>query len=567
VSKALRYDALLARDLAAELDARLRGAAVGAVALDREGGRLMLLARGTTLVWALAPGTGWAIATAPDAAGAERIRARELPGRVSLAEGAVMGPVAAPHDERRVVFTLEAAGAPARIVVELAPNRWNAFVTASDGTVLDALRAQRGARPVERGARWEPEASSGRTTPTLEDWLALLGPLPAAERTAALVRGVAFTGPINAAAILGPAADAGFEAAAERRALEAAWRRWREVISGPRRPVLLRTGTDRVQPYGVALAGVPGAQQPSLLAAMLAAAREATGQSTAELVARRDERTAAAAARAHERAERARRRAERLAEELAGAARQADRLRALADLLLAQLHTVPRGAREARLDDFAGGSVTVELDPALSATENARALYQRAQKRARAAERLPSRVAAARREAARMGQEAARLAEGEATEAEIARFLPAPEAGGRGGRDAGVSLPYRRYRTTGGVEVRVGRGARGNDALTFHHSAPDDIWLHARDVGGAHVVLRWSGAGSPPQRDLAEAAVLAALHSKARTSGTVPVDWTRRKYVRKPRKAAPGLVLPDRVKTVFVEPDAALEERLRMEEA
>ena len=62
MSKALRYDALLARDLAAELLGRLRDAPVGAVALDREGERLVVLARGTTLVWSLRPGTGWPLA-------------------------------------------------------------------------------------------------------------------------------------------------------------------------------------------------------------------------------------------------------------------------------------------------------------------------------------------------------------------------------------------------------------------------------------------------------------------------------------------------------------------------
>jgi predicted ribosome quality control (RQC) complex YloA/Tae2 family protein len=56
------------------------------------------------------------------------------------------------------------------------------------------------------------------------------------------------------------------------------------------------------------------------------------------------------------------------------------------------------------------------------------------------------------------------------------------------------------------------------------------------------------------------------VQSKARTSGVVPVDWTRRKYVRKPRKAPPGRVTIERAKTLFVEPDAALAERLRVEE-
>jgi len=89
--------------------------------------------------------------------------------------------------------------------------------------------------------------------------------------------------------------------------------------------------------------------------------------------------------------------------------------------------------------------------------------------------------------------------------------------------------------------------------------------LHARDVAGAHVILRWNDpVANPPARDLAEAAVLAALQSKARTSGTVAVDWTRRKYVRKPRKAPPGLVVPERTKTLFDEPDPAVEERMRV---
>jgi predicted ribosome quality control (RQC) complex YloA/Tae2 family protein len=67
----------------------------------------------------------------------------------------------------------------------------------------------------------------------------------------------------------------------------------------------------------------------------------------------------------------------------------------------------------------------------------------------------------------------------------------------------------------------------------------------------------------PPARDLAEAALLAAWHSRARGSTTVPVDWTRRKYVRKPRGAAPGLVTVERTRTVFVRPDAGAERRLR----
>jgi predicted ribosome quality control (RQC) complex YloA/Tae2 family protein len=80
------------------------------------------------------------------------------------------------------------------------------------------------------------------------------------------------------------------------------------------------------------------------------------------------------------------------------------------------------------------------------------------------------------------------------------------------------------------------------------------------------VILRWTHDERPPKRDLAEAAALAALHSPARGSSSVPVAWTRRKYVRKPRGAPPGTVAPERTETVFVEPDPALLKLLKVED-
>ena len=70
------------------------------------------------------------------------------------------------------------------------------------------------------------------------------------------------------------------------------------------------------------------------------------------------------------------------------------------------------------------------------------------------------------------------------------------------------------------------------------------------------MILRWGRKEqNPPESELQDAALVAAEFSDARSSGVVPVDWTRRKYVRKPRKSPPGAVVPDRVRTIFVEPD------------
>ncbi|HSL70309.1 MAG TPA: NFACT RNA binding domain-containing protein, partial [Longimicrobiales bacterium] len=256
---------------------------------------------------------------------------------------------------------------------------------------------------------------------------------------------------------------------------------------------------------------------------------------------------------------RERKKLEKLEHEAAVAASEAVRLRAEADLLLAGAHDVPRGATVVELPGFDGKPTKLQLDPALNAIDNAQERYAQARKRDRAAERLPALIAETRQNLARLEETLRRVHAGEPVE-----LRAGPAARSRSSQGNEERLSYRRYRTSGGLEVRVGKNSRSNDELTLRHCSPNDIWMHARAVGGAHVVLRWDDPnGHPPKQDLIEAAVLAALHSKARHAGTTPIDWTRRKYVRKPRGAPPGTVMVERVKTLFVQPSAALEEKLR----
>jgi hypothetical protein len=116
--------------------------------------------------------------------------------------------------------------------------------------------------------------------------------------------------------------------------------------------------------------------------------------------------------------------------------------------------------------------------------------------------------------------------------------------------------PFRRFRLQGKWEVWVGRDSKENDQLTHRDSHPHDIWLHAQGVPGSHVILRTGGhPDMVPRAVLAQAAAIAALHSRARHSSLVPVIWTERRYVRKPRKALPGTAVCLQERSLFVAPE------------
>ncbi|HKP11070.1 MAG TPA: NFACT RNA binding domain-containing protein [Blastocatellia bacterium] len=123
-----------------------------------------------------------------------------------------------------------------------------------------------------------------------------------------------------------------------------------------------------------------------------------------------------------------------------------------------------------------------------------------------------------------------------------------------------VATTGRRFRTTDGFEVLVGKSDRENDELTFRTARPADIWLHAADYPGSHVVIRNPARTEVPQRSIAEAAELAAFYSQAKREAKAAVHYTQRKFVTKPPRAKPGLVRLSSFKTILVAPRCALEQ-------
>ena len=104
-------------------------------------------------------------------------------------------------------------------------------------------------------------------------------------------------------------------------------------------------------------------------------------------------------------------------------------------------------------------------------------------------------------------------------------------------------------------EVLIGKNARNNDILTFKFAHKYDFWFHAQGVPGSHVIIHQADKNiDPPMTIIEKAASVAAYFSAAKTSATVPVNYTKVMYVRKPRKAEPGTVIISHSKTIFVEP-------------
>ncbi len=265
-------------------------------------------------------------------------------------------------------------------------------------------------------------------------------------------------------------------------------------------------------------------------------------------------------------------------------AMQLDRRRG--EILLSNFGKIRRGASRVGLPDpFADSqraTIEIALDPALSPDENAARLFQRAKKGERG-ERLAearleetqeslSLLAGLRQEAPTLDpKEALRRvssflehakiessARGDIRETHLGRqAVAAPRAGrpGRGTPGAHKSLRPRTYVTQDGWEVWVGRNNADNDLITHRLSNPHDYWFHVVGAPGSHVILRRPTRNSiPKQATLVEAAQIAAFFSKARKQTRVPVIYTERKFVSKPRPAKPGLALCTRERELIVRP-------------
>jgi predicted ribosome quality control (RQC) complex YloA/Tae2 family protein len=232
-----------------------------------------------------------------------------------------------------------------------------------------------------------------------------------------------------------------------------------------------------------------------------------------------------------------------------------ERYRELGDILKANLSRIEKGMASVEVEDlYRGGAVTVELKRDLSPQANVAVYYKKYRKAARGREKVVERIAAVKREIATLEEDAEKAASADIDELEREKGEVAERR-----REPEEKRVGRRYVSSDGFEIVVGRGARENYAVTFGVGRPGDLWLHVREARGSHVIVRRKEKGKQfPKRTVEEAAALAAYHSKSRNASLVPVIVTERRYVQK-AKGAPGLVRVMREEVIFVEPGEVLE--------
>lgn len=237
----------------------------------------------------------------------------------------------------------------------------------------------------------------------------------------------------------------------------------------------------------------------------------------------------------------------------------------LGDLLLANISNAERDGDKVRLVDYyaeGAPAFEIDLDANTSLSDAASAAFARYSKSKRAVEELGTRLVQIEREIQNLEKKQRRLDEAIAAgdENTLAEFEVPKDKKPDAKKKPPTSLPgMRRYLSSDGYEVILGRTARDNDKLTFREARPNDLWLHAGDYPGSHVIVRNSSRKEIPHRTIVEAAQLAAKFSQASKDAKVIIHYTQRKFLSKPKGAAPGLVRMSRFRSITVEPAERIE--------
>lgn len=242
-----------------------------------------------------------------------------------------------------------------------------------------------------------------------------------------------------------------------------------------------------------------------------------------------------------------------------------------AELITANLYRLKKGDSVLRCQDYYDPDcpeIEIRLDPLKTPQQNAAAMFKDYNKRKAAAEHLTTLIADGEAQLDYLNSvlELIGAAESEKDLADLRRELVDTgyiKASAGKKREKVKSQAPLRFVSSDGREILVGRSNMQNDELTTRLGRRTDYWLHTQKIHGSHVLIRCEGE-PPSDKCIEEAAVIAAYYSQGRGGGKIPVDYTMLRFVRKPSGALPGKVIYTDYKTIMVDSDEELVNKLRV---
>ncbi|MEP0986527.1 NFACT RNA binding domain-containing protein [Ekhidna sp.] len=226
----------------------------------------------------------------------------------------------------------------------------------------------------------------------------------------------------------------------------------------------------------------------------------------------------------------------------------------LANILMANLHSLQTGLTKAVLHDFyTDQPIEIKLNRELSPQKNAENLYRKAKNRHQEINALQENIEAKEKLIDKLSRQILHIQE-IADSKELRRYF----------KDHGLTqkervktenLPYHAFEVDG-WQILLGKNAKANDELTLKVANKNDLWLHAKDVAGSHVVIRQQPGQNYPAHIIEKAAALAAANSKRKTDTLCPVIYTEKKFVRKMKGSPAGQVIVEKEEVVMVEPQS-----------
>ncbi len=223
----------------------------------------------------------------------------------------------------------------------------------------------------------------------------------------------------------------------------------------------------------------------------------------------------------------------------------------LGNIILSNIHLIQQGNKKATLVDIYNNQpIDIKLNDKLNAIDNAAQYFKKAKAKPMALKLLTDKIHKAEKELEVLKQEL-QAAQNVENIKGIKKIISTSNAQKINEKEE--TLPYKLFEIEG-YTILVGKHADSNDKILSKHSDKDDVWLHVKDVGGSHVIIKTKRNTTLPNSVIEKAASLAAYYSKSRNQTLATVTYTLRKYVRKLKGAEKGLVTVSNEKTLLVKP-------------